>query len=694
MKKCVYFIWLALFVNILCAQQTDVYEERVTSAGNIASTISNLGLVGNSFGGSFDVLGYPSMEYPVGSGIEHVFEGGLWVGGLIGGEIAVSTAAVDDSEGYSDGKIGFEFTSKAGLEERSILFDSPFFSPDAVSHQDFVSTFTDTAEFVTKATGTIPIQEHETPLNLKVEFESYNWNFAFANFFVILNFRITNIGNQSIDSAYIGYWIDGVVRNVNITAPGGSAFYNKGGNGFIDSLNMCYEFDAIGDIGYTDSYVATKFLGANFLGGCTPNPALNPNLDINFNTWQFRNAADPLYFYPVNDFQKYNKMTTGLNSLPAWEDIQNTIRTANNRSNLISVGPFSRINPGEYVDIAFAIVCARRNFDGNPAADDNAAQKANLIQNAQWAQTAYDGEDLNQNGFLDPDEDRDGDGCLTRFILPSPPDPPKMKVVADDHKIEVYWSNNSEFSEDPISKKLDFEGYRIYKTKVGFDVQNTPDILQALSRVGEWDEAGNELFFETGLEAIALDNPVQFEGDTLTYYYKYTFDNIANGWQHVVALTAFDEGDEINNLESLESSQLANMQRVFAGKPANTNMKDNEPFVYPNPYYAHAAWEGASSFEEDRKIIFANLPKRCNVRIYTLAGDLVDVFEHDEAYDGSDIRWYDTYSDSDRATFSGGEHAWDLLSKDSQIISRGLYLFVVVDLDSNEKFRGKFVVIK
>jgi len=683
------FCCLSLFAA-LNAQQPNVFDEKVTSAGNIAATINNLGMIGNSFSGSFNVQGFPSCEFPANSGIEHVFGGGLWLGGIVDGQVAVSTGAVDDTRGYATGKSGFEYTANAALLERSSLFDSPFFDPRAVSHQDYVATFTDTAIEINTGGGTIPIQNHLTPLGLQVDFQCYNWNFSFANFFLILNYRITNVQSRPVDSVYIGYWIDGVVRNVNITPPGGTPFFNKGGNGYIDSLDMGYEFDATGDIGFTDSYIATKYLGAEQMGRCPT----SPSFDTHFSTWQFLNSNDPLYFFPNTDRQRYTKMANGLNFLNGFDDIQETINRPGNRSNLISVGPFTRLNPGEHIDIAFAIVCARRVFDGNPAATNTPTQRANLVRNAQWAQTAYNGEDSNGNCILDPGEDRDQDGRITRFILPTPPDIPKVKVVATDNKIDLFWADNAEASIDPISQQADFEGYRLYKTTVGFDVQNTQDILQSLELVGAWDQSDNSIFFDTGFESIRLEEPVRFEGDTTSYHYQYTFDNIANGWQHAVALTAFDTGDEVNNLESLESAQLASIKRVFAGKPPNKGFGLGDPFVYPNPYYARAGWEGNSNFEEDRKLIFANLPQNCEVRIYTLSGDLVDVFQHDARYDGSDTRWFETYSNPEETVFSGGEHAWDLLSKDTQIIARGLYLFVVIDHDTGEKKRGKFVIIK
>jgi hypothetical protein len=449
---------------------------------------------------------------------------------------------------------------------------------------------------------------------------------------------------------------------------------------------------------YTQSYIVTKFLGSENKFGFQ-HPKVNPNMLDHYTTWQFNNSNDPIYFFPQDDNARYAKMHSGLNHFAPpqqdWEtQIRPALKQASNRTYLMSVGPYATLAPGESMDVAYAIICAKRRSDGTYIAEDSDGAKANLIQNAEWAQRAYNGEDGNCNGILDPGEDRDGDGKITRFILPSPPAIPKVRIEPNNHQIDVYWSNNAEFSIDPISNKADFEGYRIYKTAVGFDVKNVVDISKSLKLSAEFDRAGNGLFFDTGFDNVALPAPVTFEGDTTRYYYKYTFDNVQNGWQHAISVTAFDEGDQVNNLESLESSNLSSMLRAFPGKPGNDGFENGDPFVYPNPYYAGASWEGSSTFEEDRKIMFANLPGKSEVRIYTVAGDLVDQFIHDQAYNGDDIRWFGTYSDTAATRFSGGEHAWDLLSKDSQIIARGIYLFSVKDLSSGKIFKGKFVVIK
>lgn len=683
-----------LFASMHAVAQ-DGCSERVTTAADIGATISNLGLIGNAFTGGFNLYGNPSCEYPRNSGIEHLFQGGLWLGAKInGGTVAVSTGAFDASGGYTAGGSGFEFTTQQGycMSERSSLVNSPYYRPDAVSHQDFVSDFSDTA-FIVPGTS-IQIANHDNPLGVEMHFESYNWDYSFANFFVILRFQITNIGTSALDSFHLGYWADGVVRNVNITPPGGSAFFNKGGNGFIDSLFLAYEFDAIGDPGFTDSYFGLKYLGAE-KNNSFYHPATRPGFAGNFNSWQFQNAADPLYFFPVTDDQKFGKLTTGLNARSDWNPtIKTALRQASNRSIMVSAGSFGTFMPGEKIDVAFAVVCAKKKDDGNPTASDTDIQKENLSRNAFWAQTAYNGEDANFNGMLDIGEDRDNNGVITRYILPSPPDAPKSKMVARENAVDIYWSNNSEASVDPISKKRDFEGYKLYKTSLGFDVSDVQDISKSLQLIAQFDSAGNGLFFDTGFQRVRLATPVTFPGDATTYHYKYTFYKLQNGWQHAVAVTAFDTGDPANNLESLETSKLTGMKRLFPGKPGNPGFVNGDPFVYPNPYYAGAAWEGSSTFAEDKKIIFANLPTKCVVRIYTVAGDLVDELVHDENYIGGDSRWFNTYSDTGSVLFPGGEHAWDLLSADNQIIARGIYLFSVKDNETGKNFKGKFVLIK
>lgn len=709
---------LTLGLSLVQAQTS--FEEKVTTASNVRLAVTNLGTFGNAFRGYRDGTSRESCEYPAGSGIEHIFESGIWIGGLQDGtRTLVSTAAIDAPQGYSTGNAGFEFTAEigSGLAERSSLRDSPFFSPEAVSQQDFSATFSDKNLFI--PTGTppgIPIVNHTNPLYVQVNLNTYNFNFSFSDFVVFVDMEVINLGNQGndnlIDSLFFGLWANTVVRNINITPPGsgGAAFYNKGGNGYDTSLHMAYCYDYSGDVGFTNTYVAQKFLGAEDKFGFH-HPQIDSTFNSNYNVWQFNNSSVGntdcnITFAPSNDNQRYQKLSRGVEDCSCWTDptdcpgndiFPNQLNFEGNRSDLVSVGPFRDFRRGDTIKLAYAFVLAPKLEDGNSYTANTEAQRAQLIANAQRAQTAYNGEDVNFNGVLDPEEDKDNNGKITRFILPAPPDIPRTRVETSEGKIEIYWSDNSEATIDPITRTQDFEGYRIYLSKLGFDVVGVPNLLEDLVQIAEYDIANNGFANEVGLDPIVLEEPIRFDDDTVLYRYKYTIENVLSGWQYAVAVSAFDRGNEDQNLPSLESSLLGNNFRAFPGTPVNPDLDKTAPYAYPNPYYFGSSWEGASNFQEQsRKLIFANLPARCVIRIFTPAGDMIDEIYHDQNYKGEDIRWFETFGseNSENNIFSGGEHAWDLLSSFTQIISRGVYVFAVEDLDTGVVRKGKFTILK
>ena len=279
---------------------------------------------------------------------------------------------------------------------------------------------------------------------------------------------------------------------------------------------------------------------------------------------------------------------------------------------------------------------------------------------------------------------------MDRYILPEPPATPKMKVLVNDRSVEIYWDNKAEFSIDPISKEMDFEGYRIYRTQVGDDFNL--NMINDANLIAQWDNPGNNIGFNNGNAAIKLTAPVIFEQDT--FYYKYTLDNLLNGWQYLIILTSFDSGNETLNIESLESSYVANAVQVFPGTTAAENHSTLEIGVYPNPYRINAAWDGSTS--TTRKIIFYNLPQHCDISIYSISGDLVASLKHEgETYNGNDINWFEIYGGNEASRiFSGGEHAWDLLSESNQTITQGIYLFSIKNTDNGELKQGRLVIIE
>src|SRR5260221_14769867 len=132
---------------------------------------------------------------------------------------------------------------------------------------------------------------------------------------------------------------------------------------------------------------------------------------------------------------------------------------------------------------------------------DDSLQRASLYTNAGWAHKAYNGEDANGNNVLDPGEDiapRDSlsptqiglryvpDGKITRYLLPTPPKRPKVRVDVENQKATLYWDKSSaEESVDPILQVKDFEGYRIYRSNAGVDFQQHENFVVGLPLVGE-----------------------------------------------------------------------------------------------------------------------------------------------------------------------------------------------------------------
>lgn len=688
-----FFVLICSLVALCVNGQVIPFHQLSTDVGNIGLAVSNVGTIGRP-GVVTNPLGMPSMEYPLKSGINHLFEGGLWIGAKVNGEIRVSTVGDDASSGYRAGLDGFEFTATGPLALRSTLANSEYFSSSAVSHQDFIATFTDSNVIIP---GTVtPIQQHQFPLRASVTMKTYAWNYSFADYFVIVDYEITNKSNDVWDSVWLGQWNDLVVRNLNVTQDGGSAFYNKGGGGFVDSFGTIYVYQVYGDdVDFTRSYGACGILGAEWrnkfihpankdslLAAGLPAPSINPNF------WIFGFSSLNDFVPPADDVAKYDRLRKGINMQdPA---VANQLKVGTNLIQLVSIGPLANVQPGESFKVTMAYTAAKQI--GGP--QDSPEAREELIRNLNWVQRTYRGEDVDGKGVYKPELDLNNNGRLDRYVLPEPPRTPKVKIVPAPNKVDIYWDAAAVSSIDPISKKKDFEGYRIYRSNPGDDKGG--NLIGSSNLVAQWDSAGNKIGFNNGFESIKLAQPKYFDGDTTAYTFHYEMNGLLNGWQYMFIVTSFDEGDDELGLEPLESSFTENDFRVFAGANVN-NFDTKNPAtkvgVYPNPYNTTAAWDGTTT--RTKKIYFYNIPELCTITIYNIAGDVITTLYHNaETYQGEDIRWYENFSDVGSNVFSGGEHAWDLLSATKSSITSGTYLFTVKDSKSGNIQVGKFVILK
>ena len=674
-----------------------------TTVGQLGLTITNFGVIGEGYNNP----NQPSCKYKqypdnLKEQVEHMSYGGLWVGAKVNGEKRVSTGVVDGVFDY--GAEGFEFTDNGdSIFERSSIPTSKVYSPYAISHQDFKATFHDQGSVI-----------NHSPLDIQVDMTTYTWNYSFTEAFVILNYHISNIGSQTLEDVFVGIWADAAVGNMNYTSiyePGGGWSWYDNQNGFDESIfdpipddafqglerDIAYQFDQDGDNGYAQSYVGFTFLGTETVP--------RAYWDTHYNQWKWNTSLDqdyPEYYMPITDEERYEKLSNSVAKHKGEDNYTAEGYPAKSASwmILVSAGPFGtqpanndstswEIQPGQSIDVAFAIVCGAW---ANEGAEDSEARRSLLRVNADWAQKAFNGEDVNGNGRLDEgiQEDQDGDGVLDRFVLPAPPPSPKLHVVPEKNKVTLYWNNIPEFAEDPISREKDFEGYKVYARRKTSQLEAEWTLLATF-------DLKNELGYNTGFDYIRIkdefgDPSYEIFGQD-TFYYKFENANLLNGWpdKNIFSITSYDQGDERTGLAQLESSQLENKITVITGQQSIED-EVSEVGVYPNPYRINALWDGSGV--RDRMVWFTGLPSEATIRIFTISGELVKSIEHDaQSYSGSETNRLQEGLSSSTA-YSGGEHAWDLITDDDQALATGIYIFAVENKASGFTKTGRFLVIK
>jgi hypothetical protein len=704
-----FFLILILSQFLIHAQSilplADDEYDKYTSVGNLGLTITNFGILGNGWNRMEDGSINPSCQYKQQTEIsreqiEHFSYAGLWVGGIVNGERRVSTSIVDGV--FEAGNEGFELFPKSPITIQSSISSTTqdsmakYYSPSAVSHQDMIIDFKDYGDNPTENLG-IP---NHTPLGLDIRLESYAWNYSYADAFVILNYTFTNQSENAINDLYAGIWVDPSIANFNYTdyySPGGGFTWYDNLNGYDETLDLsgftrdiAYQYDTDGDDGWAESYLGISILGSSID---------KKYLKSEYNQWVWTNSSNsdfPAYSMPINDNERYDKMSS---TVPKGTGPEYTAEgypaSENSWLFLMSAGPLGSLPnadttswtlaPGDSCTISFVVVCAMWD-DG--ASGDSPLRREKMYVNYDWAQKAYDGEDKNRNNILEEDEDINNNQILDRYILPAPPPSPNLYLDVDSKKITLYWQNNAESFLDPISQEADFEGYRLYGAR-----KTDNQSLGEFSLLQEVD-LSNGIGYNTGFSSVQIVNEfgdpdsIFIEGSY--YHYKFENLNVKDGWLNYYSITAYDQGDPEANLGSLESSLFANRTYVYPGKSsASAGGWEGSPTVYPNPYRGQASWDDNSS--RGKMIWFRNLPQKAEIRIFSLAGDLVDIIEHDQSYNGKDINNIDSKKNP---IMSGGEHAWDMITMYDQATASGLYLFTVENQFSGEIKEGKFLLIK
>jgi hypothetical protein len=364
------------------------------------------------------------------------------------------------------------------------------------------------------------------------------------------------------------------------------------------------------------------------------------------------NNPDDWAPHPGTDAQKYRIMSNGqIDPDQTKSNAPSNINTKGMDTRyFLSFGPFD-VEPDSVLKLTLAYV------GGLPGAGYD--EFDDIGRNARWAQDVYD--------------NPPADG-IPDFTGPPPPPSPRLKVNPGDKQVTLVWEDSPEYALDSFTNFVDFQGYRIYRSRTG--------VISEMELLGEYDKVDN-FGLNLSFEEIKLTEPkieLTSKGDTLIYRYTFTDYGLTNGEFMYYAVTAYDSGFAPTGLEPLESSPAINMTRVAPSAGPASDDEMVEVLVVPNPYrltenYFGMGWETGSG-DTDRRIDFIQLPVKCKIRIFTISGDLVALLDHDFP---------------DRSATKHSE-SWNLVSRNIQAIASGIYMFSV-ETPSGKTYVGKFVVI-
>lgn len=299
---------------------------------------------------------------------------------------------------------------------------------------------------------------------------------------------------------------------------------------------------------------------------------------------------------------------------------------------------------------------------------------------------------------------------------------PGLTILAPggDKRVVLQWDNLSELSADPIQAKILFTGYRIYRVE-GWDRPTgstgpAPDDWQLIADLsldpldGEGPDSDQYLKryvrwpWEGGPDStkLILTGSEDADEDSLWYYpaghYEYVDSlGLKNGMLYFYDVVAYSSWTDT---VTATNGDVTYRYQELAGRPTaserdrviprwESKMSNDEIYVVPDPYIRNAqppGWDLTPSDADPTgtKIAFVNLPKGdCKVKIYTLAGDLVQTLE------------------ADTRTYDNGTVFWNLISRNGQDIVSGVYIYSVECKDCpagvkgcGDRKIGRFTVIR
>lgn len=192
---------ISLVGSTLFAQETTL-DWKIQDVGKVRQFISNIGSLWPTGQLWSDYPGLIYCEFPPNSGEEHVGEGGIWVGALLGSDSAVSvTTSWNSTQEFFPTSQPWD---TIWVVQRGDTVNIPYW-PNyvGVSDQDFICRYSD------YNAPSLRIATH-TPMYVDVIQISYAWASPPLDEMIVYEFYVIPT-RTSLDSVYVAYWLDGNV---------------------------------------------------------------------------------------------------------------------------------------------------------------------------------------------------------------------------------------------------------------------------------------------------------------------------------------------------------------------------------------------------------------------------------------------------------------------------------------------------
>jgi len=375
---------LGTFAAAPAVQQLRIVDYRIHGAGNYRCLMNNLGMVGSRPGSNSPGSTAESFEWPTGSGVDYLWVAGAWFGAIKDGEPHVSQTAFGSevrpgSTSIDKIYVGWEGAARGARhpapnadddgdgrvdEDRLNGYDDDL---DGVVDEDFagISDQMFACEYNDTDPAIPPTNPGHVPLEIRVEQSSFAWSDPRIDALLGLRYTIQNQSINPLENFYLGLLADfdiGPRSGENIAEEDRAGFWEGdvttelGGDSRTVRVSVGYMYDTDGDANRSLGYIGFVFLGARRYNG---QPV--PSTLANFRLFSGR-AAFVLGGDPTNDDERYQVLTgTAPQSLPPPDPGTGlhppiTVTRDDDYRIIVAAGPIESIEPGEKVEVSYAIV--------------------------------------------------------------------------------------------------------------------------------------------------------------------------------------------------------------------------------------------------------------------------------------------------------------------------------------------------